>query len=352
MHITYLLGAGASAACVPLVKEIPERLLIYEKYINKFDNPLIDEYTKEIKKLVAILDDNNTIDSYARNLYQNKFNNQSQELNKLKAIVIGLFLFEQLPKKKSLQTLNEDINSRIYSLPDKTEQYTKVNRTIDSRYKTFLGKVLTDNHSIDQNISILSWNYDLQIEIALEIVVGYRYRELHEGSLIFPHPNHYFDKSKNEIPQIIKMNGTAGIFKEYNKTIFNVYDKHNEYFDDIIDTIMEIFKEAASRIYYYNPLLKFAWEKGEYSESVLHYALKTISKTTTLVVIGYSFPDFNRSIDRGILLNSEFIEEVYFQMPASDEKRVRYNLKAVNKELEKKCEVINELDEFLLPPNY
>lgn len=75
-----------------------------------------------------------TIDTYARKSYLTK---RTRELERLKALLCAFFLWEQLEHKP------------------------------DERYDTFLVNVLDgETLNIPKGISIISWNYDSQMELA------------------------------------------------------------------------------------------------------------------------------------------------------------------------------------------
>ena len=95
------------------------------------------------------------------------------------------------------------------------------------------------------------------------------------------------------------------------------------------------------------PSLSFAWEpsyKEEYD--IVKLASQATKKTSILVVIGYSFPFFNREIDREILANMSNLKKIYYQdMYASD---LMVRLQSV---LNRSIEIVHitEFKQFYLP---
>jgi len=60
--------------------------------------------------------------------------------------------------------------------------------------------------------------------------------------------------------------------------------------------------------------LSFAWEDYERPEQNIINKVTTSTKDTeVLVVIGYSFPFFNREVDRKIIGEMKNLKKVYFQ---------------------------------------
>ncbi len=72
-----------------------------------------------------------------------------------------------------------------------------------------------------------------------------------------------------------------------------------------------------------NRLLKFAWENlnPDYSlkkDDCLEKALLIAERTQILVIIGYSFPGFNREIDKKIFNKMLGLKKIYIQSPNAE----------------------------------
>lgn len=99
------------------------------------------------------------------------------------------------------------------------------------------------------------------------------------------------------------------------------------------------------------PLLSFAWESDIDTEtSIMTHALNRTKDTDILVVIGYSFPYFNREIDGKIIDNMKRLRKVYIQDPKSEGIAQRFDT-IYNKGVHPKLEVklYTETDQFLFP---
>lgn len=345
-NIVYLLGAGASANAMPLTYEIPRHMRFMAQHVEKHISlEGSANYVNDINELLTHLNEFNTIDNYARVLSQNSNGDNPQMLKKMKSILCGLFMFEQLKKK------NEIVNP--YANVEQQE-IEKMKRTVDLRYKSFFAKVLS-KQKLDERIKILSWNYDMQVEIGLESNLGCDYDELQNSCSIYPHPscelkkkNNYF-YSWDDVSNVIKLNGTAGVFLK-DSSFHNIYLNQRENFEDRFPVLLDVHKEI-SRYHNYNPFLKFAWERDEHSNRAVEYAKRIVSRANILVIVGYSFPDFNRPIDKEVFADNH-IDEIFVQLPENDFENVKYNMRTSLGRLIDKCVHIRNLREFFIPSQF
>ena len=67
--------------------------------------------------------------------------------------------------------------------------------------------------------------------------------------------------------------------------------------------------------YQFTSRLSYAWETSDRQRQMFDMLQKVTSDTTTVVVIGYSFPYFNRQIDRKIFAAMPYLKTVYIQDP-------------------------------------
>ena len=70
--------------------------------------------------------------------------------------------------------------------------------------------------------------------------------------------------------------------------------------------------------------ISFAWEEENERSGIIQKARQDVSETNILVVIGYSFPFFNRIIDRDIIRGMNKLEKVYFQAPDANDIKERF----------------------------
>jgi len=98
-----------------------------------------------------------------------------------------------------------------------------------------------------------------------------------------------------------------------------------------------------------NTHLSFAFDSSEPSEKILNRVDKIIAQTDALVIIGYTFPFFNREIDRRMLQNLKPEAKVYIQDKYPN--RIKQNFKAVKADIPGvHIELKEETDQFFLPP--
>ena len=97
-----------------------------------------------------------TVDTYARKLW---LQNKKIKLKTLKEFLCLFFAFEQSSRSDKLPN--------IY---DKQSEYgvneTHIHTPLDYRYDVFMATLLDRDMLLPENISIISWNYDYQLELA------------------------------------------------------------------------------------------------------------------------------------------------------------------------------------------
>jgi len=302
--VAYLLGAGASALTLPVVSKIGERIAIQKEWLveNRTTLPqgeipnlaglhhitAFETYKGiALAELSAIVDSHDSVDTYAKKLY---FQGERTELRKLKATLTLFFAVEQY------------------------------RNGLDRRYESFLASVMNRSAqeswpSITDRISLLTWNYDQQIAIALA-----RFCKVDR---LFELQRHYGIRSLSTLGEtakrkfrVLHLNGIAG---------------YNHQRDDYscLSTLTSSKMTAAlwtewlrlfSLTYMADKfsggpkmLLEYAWESlDEYSDIPWDDVLGPLSGIKTLVVVGYSFPFFNREVDRKVI-RSMPLQKVYIQ---------------------------------------
>jgi hypothetical protein len=100
--------------------------------------------------------------------------------------------------------------------------------------------------------------------------------------------------------------------------------------------------------------ISFAFEENNFSKQALYHSKMIAADTTHLVVIGYSFPDFNREIDRHILNKMEKLEYICIQNKEANKllnkiAEISENIKNKISKMNFKTYLEEYLDEFHLP---
>ncbi len=332
-NVTYLIGAGASAGKrvkgngqiiegLPCVKEIPKRLSTLSSQFNSIKNDFsgarrseIDNLVTTITKLYEASSRHSTIDTYAKKLFLR--NEQSNFLN-LEMNLAFYFIIEQILLKP------------------------------DSRYDTFLANILTNELEIPDYINIISWNYDSQFEIA--------YKEYTEEKKL-PIASKMLWNNENK-HKILKVNGTAAfdrmnniplLRENYPRLLGSSFGRSEDHIDyNRMAYILNLYKEIQNGNVGMTQL-SFAFD-GMRNDSLYNAVDKIVEKTDVLVVIGYTFPFFNREIDRRLLNRIDnnytkiYIQDIYPE-------RIKQSIKAVLPDFrESNFVLLNDVEQFFLPP--
>lgn len=305
--IVYLLGAGASygkrnegepknspkriVEGLPVVNEIDNEFSIVVDWVKNCDIVgLNTPYSFCGKELDAasmksmFIDDliwlqdkaaqHATIDTFAKKLY---LCNQACDFGKLKLLLSSFFLIEQ------------------------------VIHPFDKRYDTFFANILNRNAMIPDNVYIMTWNYDLQLDIA--------YRGYGNGRLYECVPNDTM--TETDSARVFRINGAGNYYGANNIEADVLLTIKSE---GLLDKIFRQYCIANRTRSFSDGCLQliFAWEKMEFDKrsDVLY---NKIADAQVLVVIGYSFPFFNRETDREIFSKMEHLERIYIQDPCAND---------------------------------
>jgi hypothetical protein len=283
--VVYLLGAGASADALPVVNEISDKIdkaikiLTQEELSDQEGFPTLvktDKSQKDYQKkltddllwLKTMAHGHATIDTYAKKLFL--VGDTSGKQRRLKIALSAFFAILQMGK-------------------------------MDRRYDTFLASILNNKTEIPKNIFILSWNYDQQMEFALEDYNHAETLKICENAIMY-----------REDCFLYKLNGSAALYNF--KSLRRDKSENPEKYRFVSEKVEEIVRNYAAHTTNgeLETLLSFAWEED--LENILDSSvLPKIEPAEILVVIGYSFPFFNREIDRRIINAMPNLKTIYFQ---------------------------------------
>jgi hypothetical protein len=116
---------------------------------------------------------------------------------------------------------------------------------------------------------------------------------------------------------LIKLNGTVGLVssseQEIGYVIPHCYFQPNSFDQRDFASFVEKFKHLSTQNS--QPLLSFAWEIDLGNKIIMNEAILATQRTKTLVIIGYSFPYFNRAIDRSLFDGMHYLSKIYIQDP-------------------------------------
>lgn len=361
--IAYYLGAGASYNSCPILENQAEMMIkvaVFEirEYTSKSNGSggfISSTFNFNSEEKNSLSKDNqlqilwhigyfgnkakeyNTIDTYARKLF---LNDEITELNLLKMSVSVFFdLWENF------------YESRYENLSD--FKYQK----IDNRYKSIFSILLNKNDGIklNNNFKFISWNYDLQIESAFKMFL--KNEEENDFNKINEHFKFKEIQDNSEVNDLFHLNGHRGFFtdrtnKEDEKEfIIKISNKFEEYWNNIKWLFDSTERGSAN----FNNFIKYAWEHN-LNDNFFKKITKVMSDTEILIIIGYSFPAFNREIDQYLfskILPSK-IKKIIYQDPNGTTQLIE-NLFEIPHLLKKKIEIISEpklLNQYHLPNDH
>ncbi|WP_138484591.1 hypothetical protein [Dyadobacter bucti] len=344
MSVTYYLGAGASAKKIPCVVDL----------------------SKEIRKIGNFIIENANTEDCAYYINKEKYNIYSNKDLILIRKKIDEFCIE-LEGQLSIDTL-----ARIYWIQNDTYKLNLLKsilfasiiywerRGIDDRYLNFWATITSLSTTLDNvrsfidypgNINIISWNYDCQLERAFKQV--------------FPNTNPIFNDTGDNEKQIFKHNGVN--FKKLNgsaqlsgsflidskntsaKGLYNMTDSQ------IANFLYEIITDETGKLRSHTENVKFCWEhysSTNYEDTAFKDKYYKIDSTETLVVIGYTFPSINHSLDYRLLKIMTNLKKVYFQgKDRTDAEKIKDYFQAVFPDTDKKINLIAiDSTGFFIPP--
>ncbi len=329
--ITYLFGAGASYNAIPVVKGMDSRIQAMFLYFESYFKIVVNE---DIVNLSNEIRENYSIDTLARKFF---LKGRNKDLIKLKSLLSAYILWEQIvkPEDNSVAIHIDKVNIRQDSYLLHTNRFNyrikgnlrnrnsflnslndedEIIKNYDYRYESFFSAIAEGQHLLDSKYNFISWNYDNQVEIAL--------------SRIFNFHKHDESSRNREMHTILdnrfyKLNGSAGIsnFDFEPLSRFAQEDKkHN--LEGISSFLNGNDKEFENRIY-------FAWEYPREFER--HRCKDIIVNTEILVIIGYSFPQYNRKIDSEIFncINEKKIKKIIVQDTSQNVSNIVQRIEAI-----------------------
>ena len=340
--VVYLLGAGASYGTrskdddktrilsgLPIVKEIESELENLTRILSSLslgDKELEESkqnLIKDFQYLKVACSDNATIDTYAKKLW---LQGKKNDFSHVELLLTIFFIFEQIVHK-----------------PDK-------------RYDTFFANVLErkmecyEELTLPDEIRILSWNYDNQLELVYREYLKWDYSSIREKLGIYDVKGVEKDGVPKREYSIIKLNGTANFVAEED---WLQYSEANTIDETLLVNILNKYTECLQ----IKPFpcdgklrLNFAWEE-RWSRDMLNKTIPNMVKdATALVVIGYTFPYFNRKVDKMIFAQMPNLKNIYIQDPEAD--RTEQYIKPVlpEKLADVKIHPLIDTDQFFLPP--
>jgi hypothetical protein len=302
--ILYILGAGASSQALPLAKDI----------VSREGNILKPGLIKELKDLDL---KTNFLDYRSDD---NVYKLIPEIKERLTKISNDAERFGDVDTYAKYLYINDPGGNEFLQVKQGLSEYFSIKQVAlgarDSRYLPWLVGIM-ENKKFPENVKILNWNYDFQVELAFA-EFGFSEDVKHEGTgfshsglMLHYLPNldpTYFDHAQLSL---IHLNGIAGFLKQNGLYTAGIFQ---EKYRASPASAIQYFKDHPQ-----NSQVNFAWEKNNnYLNPIMEHVLKMIEGTTILVVIGYSFPYYNRLIDKKIFekfKNDGTLSKIYYQDP-------------------------------------
>ncbi len=286
-ELTYILGAGASFESIPVVKTFGERFnkfAVYLKDCCKTESGIRilkpDEREKfllvadEVEDLYLAFKTHQSFDTYFKKLFHR---NDLESIKRSKKILNIYFTWEH----------SYDAMEKEYA----TSEFKKES-SIDKRYDGLIAGLLKPIQGVAEPfypINFISWNYDVNLLLSLKNFFQPDSTLLEFITEDIKRVNDFEWKIGNKI-SIVNMNGFF-----FSKDFFSKL--HNAESGDCFKTIKnrinanflneEVDDSDAMEI-------KFAWETNN---KVGEIALEKIKSSENIIIIGYTFPLYNRLID-------------------------------------------------------
>ena len=306
--ILYMIGAGASATVLPIINDIT----LNKKVIRKGLASELIEFTEKVSmlpdyshylELCEEARDFTTPDTFAKFLYAIS---RDKDYIDFKKTISAYFLWKERIEQSSDNCLDKRVISFITTLANNKGDFPENVKIISWNYDTQFIRSIDDarktvpNNSFVNNFKISPLIKDTTIDkmkltfLHLNGIAGYSY-DLKSNKEINKFLTENITRLNRDDPKSI----THGAITSKIKEIFDFFSKDNE-----------------------NLMISFAWEKEyesmrdyHFANSKLEYAKALARATDILVVIGYSFPFFNREFDKEIFNEMPTLKKIYFQDP-------------------------------------
>lgn len=308
-EITYLFGAGASYYSMPLVENFPTRFSLFRNFVQGLpDDDYKISFTKDCDDFFNQVKHHLSFDTFFKKL----FHLPQRSPRTYKYVLLAYFLFEHLLDITNYPVFNEQ---------NQIKNFGHKKGNLDPRYDALIAGLLEpieNNFSFLCNVNFLTWNYDLNLITSIQNFINpdwtiSAFIKEYENSI------NYF-KFKDDI-SLIHLNGHVNypLLKELGPIESEVLKR---YFRSIIRNEYSSEKLLSKE----SNLLKFSWETLSETSKVeempfhINKAVDAIKKSDVIVIVGYSFPLYNRRIDSK-LINSINLKNkiVYIQDPNAND---------------------------------
>lgn len=353
-ELTYILGAGASYESIPVVKTFAERFDKFCSYLRLRSNP--DYYLFENKELYGYYQVASNQVNFFKNelqaiysfdtLFKKYFHLGKDDLIKLGKKVMHLyFLWEHLQTAMSKKPEQNGIKEIFWKQSIKDKRY-------DALILGLLQPIKNESKMFYKT-NFITWNYDMNL---LESIKNYFYpNEKFDSFLkkIITKNNPNVFNIKDEIT-IVNMNGYfySQIFNHELQTADSVNNIHDYGENKILELLKnnffnsEVYDTDSNKI-------QFAWELDDKNSNK---AKEIISNSENIVIVGYTFPLYNRLVDLKYI-NKDSIDitkqKIYIQDPVAESLKDTFlnNFDFSTPTFKENVKVIKDCNSFFVPSN-
>lgn len=347
-ELTYILGAGASYQSIPVVKTFLQRFEQFLDYNDRIVNDIRFEQDKR-ERFASILRIGNELlqsfkahqsfDTYFKKLFHLGLTVKILEGKKLLNLY---FLWEHL----------SEVQDEPYIEPFHSQRDIFWKQSIiDKRYDALIAGILKPELGITETyckVNFITWNYDLNLFASIKNYYSPNSSFAEFIKEISVKENYWI--IDNQI-SVVNLNGYF-----YSSAIdkFRSFDEHSQ------ESLHEfIYKKIRGN--YLSPTIndkdadtiKFAWEQTDELKDI---AKQKITNSNNVVVIGYTFPLYNRLTDFEYF-NMEYLTEknVFIQDPRACDmtKSITEDFSLITKTVDyyNPCNLnaITNCDSFIIP---
>lgn len=302
-EITYFFGAGASNLSMPLVSNFAERFEIFIRYFNNKTDLESVKFREELINFSENIKNHLSFDTYFKKLFHQ---GEKEKIASSKILLLTYFVFEHI--------VNKSTHSSFYKRNTIPKKYN-----LDPRYDALIAGLLKPNEGVFDfycKINFITWNYDLNLINSIRNFS--RTQELSLDTFIKK-----TNTSENEFTfenntNLFHLNGYA-----YFPSVKQIKEENEQNLMVMIKELVIKYFNKDENLIEYAMKINFSWEttnsKNTFSAEILQRASKSIQKSKYIIIIGYSFPLYNRPIDRLLLSPGNLSEkQIIIQNPDAE----------------------------------
>lgn len=313
MKITYYLGAGASYNSMPLVNTFLSRFKKFTTITTNITALNQSTMVADIKQFELEVAGHYSFDTFFKKLFHT---GRTNEILMYKQILALYFLCEQFYDIYDRKLV--EYRSKFDNTPTK--------QSIDVRYDALIASLLLPIEGLKfmADVSIVTWNYDLCLVNSIANFYG------------DPAFGMYFEGMKKSnscsFDQLSVMNMNGSI---YTNRIKNTGQLDYEKIKEFITLMSQSYGQNFGELYEASELISFAWEQK--NSNLVDQVIERIKESDYIVVIGYTFPIYNRLIDSRIFTTDSLKhKKVVIQDPLASKilENFKFNFKLSEDEIE------------------